>query len=150
VDLATLAFLAVIGVQEGNPCQASLTTPVNNPNQLAFHIEEIDKLGVTTLEYLTFLQGHNEPQSRTKVTRLSLTNSGFINCFTLNGWVPPSNLLKDGKTQYIVVARTEDVNMRVSSWSAPSNPFTLGVPPIPDPGPLPLPVPGVRVGTSTP
>lgn len=146
MDFATLALLAVIGVQEGNPCQAALTV-VNNPNQLAFHIEDIDKLGVTTIEYVTFLKGGSEPQSRVKFPRLALANTSFINCYTVNNWVPPTNLTRDGKTEYVVSARTEDSNMRVSQWSQPSNSFTLGtVTPLPEPPPLP--VPGVRVGKS--
>src|SRR5688572_7437641 len=149
--LTLLALLASLGVQEDNPCQRPLTTTVTNPNQLAFHIEEIDKLGVTTVEYVTFLQGGNEPQSRMKVPRQQLASTPFINCYTIDNWVPPVNLTKDGATKYTIVARTEDAKQRVSAWSSPSNPFVLGTPPIPDPTePPPLPVPGVRVGTRTP
>jgi hypothetical protein len=147
MDFATLALLAVLGAQEGNPCQAALTV-VNNPNQIAFYIEEIDKLGVTTVEHLTFLKGNNEPQSRTKTPRLQLKNTSFINCFTIDNWAPPANLVRDGKTEYVITARTEDANMRVSQWSAASNSFTLGTA-APPPEPPPLPVPGVRVGKSS-
>ena len=146
MDFATLALLAVIGVQEGNPCQAPLTLN-NNPNQIAFYIEDIDKLGVTTVEYVTFLKGSNEPQARTKFPRLQLKNTTFINCYTVDNWVPAANLTRDGRTEYVLSARTEDANMRVSSWSSPSNSFTLGTVVPPDPLP-PLPVPGVRVGKS--
>jgi hypothetical protein len=148
MDLSALAFIALIGVQEGNPCQESVSVVAINPNRIAYHIEDIDKLGVTTLEYVTFLEGGSEPQSRTKIPRVQLSNTSFINCYTMV-WDPPPNLARDGKTRYVVSARTEDVNMRVSSWSAPSNPFTLGTV-VPPPDPPPLPVPGVRVGTSTP
>lgn len=144
IIITVLALAAPAAAQEGNPCQASATATVNNPNQLAFYIEDIDKLGVTTIEYVTFLQGNAEPQSRTKVPRLQLTNTPFINCFTLDNWIPPTNLTKDGATKYVVVSRTEDAKMRVSQWSAVSNPFTLGT--VVTPEPLPLPVPGVRVG----
>jgi hypothetical protein len=147
MDLTTLAFLAVLGAQEGNPCQASLAVNTK-PDQLAFTIEDIDKAGVTTLEYVIFVNnGSTEPQDRQKIPRPQLQNTPFINCFTLD-FTPPSNLVRDGKTQYVVVARTEGVDMKVSGWSASSNPFTLGTV-IPPPPPPSLPVPGVRVGTKT-
>jgi hypothetical protein len=149
MDLSALAFIALIGAQEGNPCQASLTASVNNPNQLAFHIEDIDKKGVTTLEYVVYTGEGTEPQHRDKVPRPSLQSTPFINCHTLV-WSAPGNLTRDGKTQHFVVARTENATQFTSAWSTRSNPFTLGTPPNPDPEPTPLPVPGVRVGTSTP
>lgn len=145
ITLVLIALAAPAAAQEGNPCQASLTVTVSNPNQLAFYIEDLDKLGVTTLEYVTFLQGSTEPQSRTKIPRQQLASNGlWINCYTLT-WAPPANLTKDGTTKYVIVARTEDAQARVSAWSSASNPFTLGTV-APPPPPLPLPVPGVRAG----
>jgi hypothetical protein len=150
MDPMTLAFLAILGAQEGNPCQRSLTPAELNPNQLAFHIENLDKLGVTTVEYVIFLDnGSNEPQGRSKIPRPQLQTTSFINCFTVD-WTAPANLTRDGETKYVVVARTENAQLMVSAWSSKSNPFFLGNPPEPIPEPLPLPVPGVRVGTKTP
>jgi hypothetical protein len=135
--------------QEGNPCQADINTPVTDPNRLAFHIEDIDKLGVTTLEYVIFQGDGTEPLARVSVPRASLapaTLNGvtFINCHVLDNFVAPGNLARDGKTPYFVQARTGDAQQRVSAWSTRSNPFVLGT--IVTPPPLPLPVPGVRVG----
>lgn len=146
--IIALALAAPAVAQEGNPCQAALTTVQPDPNQLAFHIEDIDRLGVTTLEYVIFIGESAEPQARVKVSRPELKNATvqgttFPLCWVLT-FTPPANLVRDGKTQFFVVARTEDANQRVSAWSARSNPFVLGKPPIPEP--LPLPVPGVRIG----
>lgn len=146
MDLATIALIIGMGVQEGNPCQRSLTAVQNNPDQLAFHIEDLDRLKVTTIEYVIFLNnGSIEPQGRGKPARRELQDTPFPFCYTLD-WTPPPNLIADGSTQYVVVARTENAQGMVSSWGEKSNPFNLGTPPDPDPEPLPLPVPGVRVG----
>jgi hypothetical protein len=146
--MTALALSAPAAAQEGNPCQASLTTVQPDPNQLAFTIEDLDKSGATTIEFIVVVGSSNEPQVRTKIPRSALRPASFNGtnfplCYVLD-WTPPANLTKDGKTLYYVQARTEDAAQRVSAWSTRSNPFTLGTVVIPDPPPLP--VPGVRVG----
>lgn len=139
-----LALATPVAAQEGNPCQVALTTAQTDPNQIAFHIEDLDRLGVTTVEYVVFTGDGQEPQDRQKIPRHQLQTTPFINCYTLP-YTPTANLARDGKTQHFIVARTEDARMRVSAWSVKSNPFTLGAV-TPPPDPPPLPVPGVRVG----
>lgn len=136
-----LALAVPAAAQEGNPCQAALTTVQPDPNLLAFHIADLDKLGVTTVEFIVVLANSDEPQERVKIPRALLRDTAFPLCYTVS-YAPAAHLTRDGKTQYFIVARTEDASMRVSAWSARSNPFVLGT----VPAPLPLPVPGVRVG----
>ncbi len=128
--------------QENNPCQFPLDAVPVDPGRLVFHIADIDKAGVTTIEFVVFMGESEEPQQRVKVARAELRATSFPLCYAID-YTPAPSLPRDGRTRYTIIARTEDASMFVSAWSARSNAFTLGT--IVTPEPLPLPVPGVRV-----
>lgn len=103
-------------LQEGNPCQAPLTT-VTDPRAIYAASDQWgDSSAINDVEIIIVQNGREEPEYRYHVAPSAFAVTGFMSCARAN-FQPPERLLRDGNTVYALSMRFINSAQMVSPWS---------------------------------